>query len=145
MEIQDQLSKYKQILSILDKIYMHSLFCRNIIDCGLVNIHKYLKQKKKLIILIFKIVVFVLQQYTTSDNESYIKFGATTILKMYFISNLGMTKLCFILRSCHNVLVSNRQEFKIKEFCVQHPNVSQKSITKIQMLFSKSNLTSFSV
>ena len=49
---------------------MHTVFCRNIIDYGLVNIYKYLKQQKKFIILIFKIVDFVLQWYTASDNES---------------------------------------------------------------------------
>ena len=52
---------------------MHTVFCRNIIDYGLVNIYKYLKQQKKFIILIFKIVDFVLQWYTASDNESYIE------------------------------------------------------------------------
>jgi len=50
---------------------MHTVFCRNIIDYGLVNIYTYLKQQKKFIILIFKIIDFVLQWYTASDNESY--------------------------------------------------------------------------
>ena len=50
---------------------MHTVFCRNIIDYGLVNIYKYWKQQKKFIILIFKIIDFVLQWYTASDNESY--------------------------------------------------------------------------
>ena len=50
---------------------MHTVFCRNIIDYGLVKIYNYLKQQKKFIILIFKIVDFVLQWYTASDNESY--------------------------------------------------------------------------
>ena len=64
---------------------MHTVFCRNIIDYGLVNIYKYWKQQKNIIILIFKIVDFVLQWYTASDNESkmhehkFIPFNCSSI------------------------------------------------------------------